>query len=280
MTELADYTLDKAGDTLGTSPPPGRQPRPVWIAAALVVFVLGAAAYIWFDRTSEDGSTADASAPPSGTEADRALGTDPEPIVVPPLTETDPLVRTLVGALSSHPTITAWLATNGLIRNFVVVVDNIADGVTPARHLRALRPAGTFGVVDSDEEQLIDPRSYARYNVVADAVASVDPSGAARLYSTLKPRIEEAYGELGNQEPFDRALERALLVMLRTPVVSGDVAVEETGATQYRYVEPRLEQLNAAHKQLLRMGPRNVSLIQQSLRRIARALGIPESRVP
>lgn len=46
------------------------------------------------------------------------------------------------------------------------------------------------------------------------------------------------------------------------------------------FADPDLEALPAAQKQLLRMGPRNVRIIQSSLREIALALGIPAERLP
>ena len=73
--------------------------------------------------------------------------------------------------------------------------------------------------------------------------------------------------------PSLEVLERAIVAMLQVPVVEGSIDLEETGATQYRYVEPRLQQLSAAQKQLLRMGPSNVRTIQAKLRQIAQALG-------
>jgi len=38
--------------------------------------------------------------------------------------------------------------------------------------------------------------------------------------------------------------------------------------------------LSAAQKQLLRMGPQNVRMVQNKLREIAAALGIPASKLP
>ena len=70
----------------------------------------------------------------------------------------------------------AWLPTNGHIRNFTVVVANIADGVTPAKHLGVLRPSAKFRIVNGAGGSYTDPRSYGRYTAIADAVASVDPS--------------------------------------------------------------------------------------------------------
>ena len=48
----------------------------------------------------------------------------------------------------------------------------------------------------------------------------------------------------------------------------------------YGFVDPQLESLSNPQKQLLRMGPRNIRLIQAKLRETALALGIPASRLP
>ena len=45
-------------------------------------------------------------------------------------------------------------------------------------------------------------------------------------------------------------------------------------------VETVADGLTGVQKQLLRMGPRNVRIIQSSLREIALALGIPAERLP
>jgi hypothetical protein len=222
-----------------------------------------------------------ATATPSAVNepAARSLGGDAAPIAVPPLDESDAVVRQLVQSLSESPAIVAWLATDGLIRNFTVVVANISEGVTPARHLKTIRPAAAFRVVQRDGATYVDPRSYDRYAPVADAMASVDAVGAARVYATLKPRIEEASRELGYADSFDRTLEKAIVTLLNTPVVDGPIQLKPKGIG-YAYADPRLEQLTSAQKHLLRMGPRNVRIIQDRLRAIAQALGIPASELP
>jgi hypothetical protein len=48
----------------------------------------------------------------------------------------------------------------------------------------------------------------------------------------------------------------------------------------YGFVDPNLESLQAAQKQLLRMGPDNARTVQRALREIALALGIPQGRLP
>jgi hypothetical protein len=276
MAEVQDYELYPPEE-----PPPQAPPRRVglWLAAAVGVVAIAIAAYMAF-RSRQ--SSAPAIAAPERVEAARPLGGDPAPVVLPPLDETDALVRQLLRQLTSHPQVAAWLATDGLIRNFTVVVTNVAEGKTPAGHLRVLRPSESFQVVERDGDRVIDPRSYERYNELAAAAASIDPAGAARLYATLKPRIEEAHRDLGALDtPFDRTLERAIVLLLETPVRDGPVRVRaEPRGIGYGFADPNLESLTSAQKQLLRTGPRNARTIQSSFREIALALGIPPQRLP
>lgn len=279
---LPDYELLNADERPDAVPPPNR-PAGLWLVVAALVVVAAIAAYVAFGpRTTPVPVTAGAesTAAPSSAPA-QPLGGTAEPIVLPPLDQSDSVVRDLVKGLTSHPQVAAWLTTDGLIRNFVVVTSNAAEGRTPARQLRVLRPASNFDVVNRDGNLYIDPRSYERYDSLAAAAASVDPAGASRLYATLKPRIKEAYGELGRPDTtFDGTLERAIVLLLATPIVDDPVQVTPQGAVGYRFNSPELEALPAAQKQLLRMGPRNLRTIQSSVRAIALALGIPAERLP
>lgn len=279
MQDPPDYELEKDPQTAAPPPPPpSSAPSLLWIAAAIVL-ALAAGAYFYLNRTEAPLATdaevvTEEAVPPSGP-----LGAEVEPIELPPLDQTDAVVRDLVRKLSSHPRVAAWLTTNGLIRNFVVVVDNIASGATPSGHLRVLKPEGAFQVADANGVVVVDPRSYRRYDDLAAAVASIDAGGAARLYSMLKPRIEDAYRELGQPGSFDQRLETAIVRLLETPVIEGEVSLEPRGAL-YVYNDPRIERLTQAQKQLVRMGPRNVRTIQRKLREIALVLGIPAARLP
>src|SRR5262245_40948969 len=207
-------------------------------------------------------------------------GGSASPIVLPPLDQSDSVVADLVRKLSSHPRVAAWLTTTGLIRNFTIVVSTIAEGKTPSKVLQPLRPAAPFRVAELDGGIYVDPRSYDRYTSLADAVASIDAKGSASLYATLKPRIEEAYRELG--EPgvtFDQTLERAIVVLLETPIRGGPTRLRLHGIG-YAFADPRDEGMSAAQKHLRRMGPENARSVKEKLREIAVALGIPPQRLP
>jgi hypothetical protein len=268
-------------------PPPGQEPdrgsrAPIWIAGVLLVAAVVAAGVFFLRQPGQAPASqraAQATAAPQ-TEAHQPLGPAVEPIELPPLVLTDPLVRELMGRLSSSPTLAVWLATDGLIRAFVVSVENVADGTSPSKHVRALGPRGPFRTLSEGGVVTVDPRSFARYDGIANAATSMDPAGLARVYSTLKPRLVEAYKELGHPEgDLDVAIERAIFHLLQTPVVEEPIALRPR-VLSFRYDRDDLEALSPAQKQLLRMGPKNVRAVQEQLRAVARELGVPLTRLP
>ena len=281
MDDPSDFDLHRIPSM---APPPGRPSAPPagrWIAVATLIVATGGAFYLAFAWRPRPPAVETTAAPVAkAKETPLSLGGKSEPTTLPPLDASDALVRTLVQALSESPAVMAWLPTKGLIRNFTVVVTNIADGATPAKHLRALRPSAPFRTIEGNGHVFVDPRGYGRYSTIADAVASVDPAAAARLYATLKPRIEEANRELGSPDAsFDRTLERALVALLDTPIVTDAIRLKPKGIG-YAFADDRLESLTAAQRQLLRMGPRNVRIVRDRLLKIALALGISSGHLP
>ena len=284
MINLNDYKLERSGDDESpvTLPPPRSTDQYViWGAAILAALVIaGGAWYITSRRppAAPPVVQTQAAPQPAAPEQPAAPLVEAQNIDLPPLPQTDPIVRELVARLSSHPTIAAWLATKGLIANFTVVTLNIAEGRTPAQFLRPIAPRGRFRTRRADEDLFVDPRSYERYNGHGDAIAALDPVGTASLYLTLKPRIAEAYGELGFRDAdFDRVLERAIGVLLQTPVLDERVALAPNGVN-YAYSDPKYESLLPAQKQLLRMGPRNEEIVRGKLKEIAALLKLDPER--
>jgi hypothetical protein len=275
----ADVELDTGAPAPPPSPPAIEPPRRRLLIPLVVVAGLGLAlsgAYLYF-RSRQPVPTASPGV--ERPQPDRR-GEPGDQIVLPPLEASDPLVRELVGQLSSHPVVAAWLATDGLILNFAVVTTRIVNGESPAQELRAIGPVPPFRPRASREDLFVDVSSYRRYDRYAEAVSALDARGTARLYATLRPRIVEAYQRMGTPpEDVDAVLERAIVELLRVPVVEGPIELAPSGIV-YAFVDPELEGLSAAQKHLLRMGPRNVQIIQGKLREIADYLAIPASRLP
>jgi hypothetical protein len=275
MTEQpADIDLETAASPEDHTPPPRHQvPVVALVVAAILLFGL-TAAYVFLRRAPAETQAPANVAKPAPAPAVR------EQIALPPLDETDPVVRELVGKLSANPVVAAWLTTDSLILNFVAVTSRIANGVTPVAELKAIGPVPRFATRTARDNTYIDRSSYRRYDRYAQAVAALDARGVAELYKTLNPRIKEGYARLtSGDEPFDPVLEKAIVDLLKVPVVEGEIELYPHG-TVWAFADPRLQEMSAAQKQLLRMGPQNVRTVQGKLREIATNLGIPESRLP
>jgi hypothetical protein len=279
VSDLDDLRLDRSGE-----PPLAPETGFSWgrIAIAVVIAVgIIVVGYVWWRRSAPAATTPTA----AGSKAPAQAVAAPPPVAgeaieLPPLDQSDALVRDLVSRLSSNPRVAQWLTTPQLIRNFAVVVANIADGRTPIKNLQRMRPNGNFVAATDAAGSYIDPASYRRFDDYAAAVAGLDPDGTARLYETLKPRIVEAYRELGYPDgDFDGALRRAVVLILETPVVEGRIGVTGTPAS-YNFTDDRLQSLKPAQRQLLRMGPRNEQLVQEKLRELAPLLGMAPETLP
>ena len=283
MADFDDLPLDRDGSAPAVAPAPRPPAGPsVWPLLAVAALIAGLVALWYFGgrRTTPPPAATPAGAAQTTVDLPRRQAEPGEAINLPPLDQTDAIVRTLVARLSAHPAVAAWLTTDGLIRNFTVVLTNVADGETPAQHLQPLRPKGTFATRQSGGLTWIDPASYARYDGAAAAVEGLDARGAARLYATLRPRIDNAYRDLlGGDTNFDRTLERAIVMLLRTPIADDQVQLL-TGKMSYAFADPGLEALTEAQRQFLRMGPRNMRIVKTKLREVAGYLGIPDSALP
>jgi hypothetical protein len=250
----------------------------------LVLAALGAGGYYVY-RTQpwraaapqETADTAARSGPVGSRSASRTLGPPAETIHLPPLSDTEALdraLRSLLGALSMRPELAALLASDDLVRRFAVSVDAISRGASPRAQVRAIAPSQGFSVAQQGSSLVIDPRSFSRYDGIAATMASLDASQLALLYQRMKPRLEEAWGELGTGRTLDEGMSLALTQLIETPSADAAIAVSVGDGINYLYANPDLEALSAAEKHLIRMGPRNQQLVQAKLREFSAAIGM------
>jgi len=199
---------------------------------------------------------------------------------LPGLEESDTFVRERAQKLSPSSALAAWLVDPDLVRRFVAAVDNVAEGKTPREHLSPLRIDGPFRTEERDDRLTIAPVSFERYDLVTKVFVSLDVEATASLYRLLRPLIDEAYSDLGYpQVRFDDTLTRAIAELLRAPVIVGEPEMTPRIISQ-AYLDPELEDLSGAQKQLLRLGPANASRVQRKLRELALAIGMAESALP
>lgn len=248
---------------------------PTAIAVILLLVAGGTAWYLLHRPRPDPASDVVTSTPAAG----EAAGPQPAapPIDLPPLDASDDLVRTLVTGIFSHPRIAAWLAHDALIHRFAAAVADIASGLDPSPNLRFLAPDNDFRTRISDGHTFIDPASFHRYDLLTATFVSFDPQNAALLYRQLHPLFEQAYRDLGVPSPdFDRAMTRAVDLLLAVPVPDGPIQVLPTAdGNTFAFADPVLERQSDAAKQLLRLGPDNARRIQAKLRQLAGALRLP-----
>lgn len=191
-----------------------------------------------------------------------------KPIVkpLPALNESDTVVVTKIDEYFSDP-VMSLMVTDDVIRRGVVFIDNIAQGKVAKKHAPVIKPEESFSVTEGDI-LTIDPNSYERYTPYVKVFTSMSAAQAVRLYEEYKPLINSAYTEIGyGDDEFNQTLTDAIDLLLDTPEPQGDLPLLRNSVT-YQYAFSEWEQLPAAQKQLLRMGPENMKKVKAALRNI------------
>ncbi len=245
------------------------------IIALAIVAIIALSVFIYFQIIR---AVPDDALPPAPGPTPPPAAVEPEPpppaFEPPPLDASDEVVRELVGHLSDHPRLAAWLVPENLVRRFVAAVDNVANGESPRPHVAVLGPEDTFQAGESGGKLVADAAGYERYNILTQVFVSADTSDTADLYDQLEPLFDEAYAELGYPDSgFAQALGRAIDHLLAVPVPAASPELEHR-VLSYRYADPALEDLSPAQKHLLRMGPENIRRIQAKLITLKTALGL------
>ena len=262
------------------------------VAAVIVILLLGAGVLYWqYTRppavppTVEPPKAETPSQPPPGAEVKVAEEKEvpPQPEVkLPALDQSDDFVRQMLKNLSPHGKLGEWLKIKNIIRVFVAAVDNIANGKSPRPQLGFLSPGQAFQVNEKGERIYLDPKGYGRFDIITDAFVSFSSSRAVQVYQKLRPLFQEAYRELGYpQKDFHSTFIQAMNKILDAPIVEREILLKEEGkGLNYVFIDEGMESMNGVQKHLLRMGPKNTQKIQQKVREIALALGVPETQLP
>src|SRR3954451_17573512 len=153
--------------------------RSLWVVVgvAALALVLGSAFYL--HRPKVEPQAAPAQPQAAAQQSDAPL---------PPAQKTDADARKDLAALSSRPEWARWLAASDLLDRWVVVVDNVAEDVSPRKQMDFIEVAPHGNAAKMD---------YARYDGVADVIASVDAKGFGQVLRDLHPMLVTAYHKLG-----------------------------------------------------------------------------------
>ena len=263
---------DPATNSTPTPPPAGptRASRGPLLASVLLIVLLGGAGGYLLLRKPEP-PPAERAEPVARADTRGPADTRPEV----QLSGTDPRVRELLRGLSNDAEFLRWLSAEDLVRRLVSATSAVAEGQSPRAQLSFLAPTGGFRATRRTGRTVIAPESYARFDGIARAIASVNTQGVRRVYQELKPLLEAAHAEIAPPgRTLDQVLTQAIGRLTSVAVPTGTVEVIPKSAL-YAYADPRLEALSSAEKHLLRMGPENMRKVQTKLSEIASALGLP-----
>lgn len=200
-----------------------------------------------------------------------------EPVAEPaePAVELPPLNQStdeIVTRLREQEQTVEPLQSEQLIRDAVVFVDNLRNGVVVKEAAPVQGPKAQFRVLEQDGKIYIDPRSYDRYNTVVDWFVSLDTAVLVDMLEDYQPLVKEALAEIGYPDAAPQTVFiEAIDMLMQTPSV-GTVIELTDESVMYRYADPALEALPDAQKQMLRLGPDNMRRVKLKLESLRSAL--------
>ncbi|MFB2650886.1 DUF3014 domain-containing protein [Shewanella mangrovisoli] len=192
--------------------------------------------------------------------------------VVPSLPESDAFVHQKALAIIKNNVVGSSLVNQDLARQFVVFVDNLAQGDLARKVSPVKGPEKLFTVSEITSKVYLNPESYHRYDAYATVIASMDEQTLMHTYKQLTPLFDEAFAELGySNAKFNDRMLQAIKIMLAAPIIEEPIELSSI-SVNYRFVDPNLEALPSAQKLMIRMGPENTRKVKAALRKLENQL--------
>ena len=200
----------------------------------------------------------------------------PEPEViadpVPALAESDTFVQQKVLALINNNVVASSLVQQDLARQFVVFVDNLAQGELTRKVSPIKGPEKQFTVSEITNKVYLNPEGFHRYDAYVDSIVKMDEQSLMATYKQMTPMLEEAFSELGySNAKFNDRMLQAIKLLLAAPIIEDPIELSSI-SVNYQFVDPNLEALPSAQKLLIRMGPENTRKLKVALRKLENQL--------
>jgi hypothetical protein len=245
-----------------------------WSTAAVVVVIIGITAYYRYSANSAAPVKVQENRPPPAPETKPDDGAIQHPIpaaggdttALPTLNQSDLVVKNSIeGALGSKP-VEQFLVQENIVRHIVVTIDNLPRKKV-AVDLRPVKPTpGETVTSNQGDTTTLGASNYARYAPFIHLVETTDPKTLASVYFHLYPLFQQAYEDLGYPGRFfnDRLVE-VIDHLLAAPEPQGPIELVQPKVF-YQFADPKLEDLSAGQKLLIRMGPANERNLKEKLR--------------
>ena len=182
-----------------------------------------------------------------------------------------PILEALIGNFRADG-LAEFINMQDYVRRLVITVDNLPRELVPSQMSMVQRIPGLLEVEQAGDVITLGPRNYARYNAFVSFAQSLDPRLLVSLYLRFYPLLDQTYKEIGH--PTARFHDRVIVAiddMLAAPEPKGPIELVQPKIL-YRYVDPKLQNLSAGQKIMIRIGPENAAQLKQALRRLRREL--------
>jgi hypothetical protein len=245
-----------------------------WSAAAVILVILGIGAYYRYSATTTAPVKVQENRPPPPPAVKADDGAIQHPIpgagtdttALPALNQSDQVVKdSLVGILGPKP-VEQFLVQENIVRHIVVTIDNLPRKKVAA-DLRPVKPTpGETVIGNQGDVTTLGAANYARYTPFIHLVETTDTKTLATVYFHLYPLFQQAYEDLGYPGRFfnDR-LVQVIDHLLAAPEPQGPIELVQPKVF-YQIADPKLEDLSAGQKLLIRMGPANERSLKAKLR--------------
>ncbi len=202
---------------------------------------------------------------PVTAEAEPQTPIEPMP-ELPSLNESDEFVQEQLATIETGVNLLRFLASEDLIRKFVVFTDNAAQGNLPQLEYPVQRITENMAIEALDDNLFVlEPSSYSRFDAVIDTFVAVDVDRGMFLYRMMLPLFQDAYAEIGYRDrSFTPVVLAAIDGIVDAELPEGPFQLVKP-SVMYLYAEQDIEDMTPIQKQLIRLGPDNTRKLQAKL---------------
>jgi Protein of unknown function (DUF3014) len=184
---------------------------------------------------------------------------------LPPLAESDGALREGLTTLLGNE-LPEFVYLKDIVARIVVTLDNLPRDYVALR-LMPVKPVSGLPITTKSGGNLVLSESNAeRYQHYVRLVEAIPTSASIALYARFYPLFQEQYENLGYPDKYfnDRVVE-VIDHLLATPEIEEPPRLIQPRVL-YEFADPKLQELSAGQKILLRMGPANQHKLKAKLR--------------
>jgi hypothetical protein len=256
------------------------------VAIIAIVVIIAAIVFAWRRMNPPEPIVAPTPAPQAQAPAPAAPAdtTPKHPIeaaeAAPPAPETslpavpdsDPALQDALASLFTGVALDRVFHLQEIVPRFVATIDNLPRQSVALAKMPTQPVEGGLQTAQSDGQMLLRADNAERYGTYMRLMEQVDTKKLVQTYVHYYPLFQKAYQDLGYPNGyFNDRLVQVIDHLLAAPDVPAPIALTQPKVL-YEFADPKLEQLSAGQKMMIRMGPVNESRAKAKLRDIRRAL--------